>query len=173
MAVSAPPLSAQRAYVGLMMTVISRGLCAASHNDPEVQAEVAGFRPGYHIVMTVFPDGPRFALTVTDDGRLMRSDVADRDADLVIRFKHLTHAFLVFTFQEGTARAFANDRMVADGDISDSIRLVRCLNRMEALILPAVVARRAVKEYRPIPLATKLRTAGGIYARVAASFIGR
>ncbi len=167
------PLAAQRAYVALMMTVISRGLCAASVSDEEVRNEVARFRPGYTIVMTVFPDGPRFGLEVTDDGTFKRSSVSDTDADLVIRFKHLTHAFLVFTFQEGTARAFANDRMVADGDISDSIRLVRCLNRMEALILPGLVAKRAVKEYRPMPALAKLRTAGGIYARVAASFIGR
>lgn len=172
---SATPVSlaAQRAYVSLMMTVISRGLCAASISDDEVRNEVARFRPGYTIVMTVFPDGPRFGLEVTSKGQFKRSTVTDADADLVIRFKHLTHAFLVFTFQEGTARAFANDRMVADGDISDSIRLVRCLNRMEALILPGLVARRAVKEYRPLPTLTKLRTASGIYARVAASFIGR
>jgi hypothetical protein len=173
MTLPAPPLSAQRAYVALMMNVISRGLCAASVQDPEVKAEVARFPVGYRIVMTVFPDGPRFALTVTDEGQFARCDVTDRDADLVIRFKHLTHAYLVFTFQEGTARAFANDRMVADGDLADSIRLVRCLNRMEALILPGMIARRAVKEYRPPGLGEKLRGAGAIYARVAASFIGR
>lgn len=166
-------LKAQRAYVALMMTVISRGLCAASINDDEVRSEVARFAPGYRIVMTVFPDGPRFALSVSDDHRFVRGDFSEAEADLVIRFKHISHAYLVFTFQEGTARAFANDRMVADGDISDSIRLVRCLNRMEALILPGLVARRAVKEYRPLPLTQKLRTAGGIYARVAASFFGR
>jgi len=167
------PLAAQRAYVALMMTVISRGLCAASINDEEVRNEVARFRPGYTIVMTVFPEGPRFGLEVTPEGQFRRSTVTDGDADLVIRFKHLTHAWLVFTFQEGTARAFANDRMVADGDISDSIRLVRCLNRMEALILPSLVAKRAVKEYRPLPWAQKLRAASGIYGRVAASFFTR
>lgn len=42
---------------------------------------------------------------------------------------------------------FANDRMIADGDISNAIRLVRCLNKMEALILPKMVAQLAVKEY--------------------------
>lgn len=38
---------------------------------------------------------------------------------------------LVF-FQESTAQAFANDRMIADGDVSAAIRLVRCLNKMES-----------------------------------------
>ena len=31
--------------------------------------------------------------------------------------------FLVFSFQESTAQAFANDRMIADGDVSSAIRL--------------------------------------------------
>jgi|TARA_R110000851_G_scaffold188856_1_gene338882 hypothetical protein len=122
--------AAQRACVALMMTVISRGLCAASINDDDVGREVARFRPGYTLVMTVSPDGPRFGLEVTPDGHFTRSTVPDEAADLVIRFKHLTHAFRVFTFQVGTARALATDRMVADGDLSGAIRVVRCLNRI-------------------------------------------
>ena len=91
--------------------------------------------------------------------------------DLTIRFKHMTHAFLVFSFQEGTAQAFANDRMVADGNVSHSIRLVRCLNRMETLILPKLVAARAVKRYDDVPLAEKLSKAIRIYGLVAKSLI--
>ncbi len=37
--------------------------------------------------------------------------------------------------------------MIADGDVSAAIRLVRCLNKMESLILPKLVASLAVKEY--------------------------
>jgi hypothetical protein len=37
--------------------------------------------------------------------------------------------------------------MIADGDVSSAIRLVRCLNKMEALILPKLIASLAVKEY--------------------------
>lgn len=37
--------------------------------------------------------------------------------------------------------------MIADGDLSYAIRLVRCLNKMEALILPKLLAELAVKQY--------------------------
>lgn len=37
--------------------------------------------------------------------------------------------------------------MIADGDVSSAIRLVRCLNKMEALILPKLIASLAVKRY--------------------------
>lgn len=86
----------------------------------------------------------------------------------------MSHAFLVFSFQEGTARAFANDRMVADGDVSYAIRMVRCLNKMEALILPKVVAKLAVKEYpEQLSFTQKLNLASRIYLKVAQTYIKR
>ncbi|MCD6061495.1 MAG: hypothetical protein K0S16_1806, partial [Moraxellaceae bacterium] len=91
--------------------------------------------------------------------------------DLCARFKHLSHAFLVLSFQEGTARAFANDRIYVDGDVSHAIRLVRCLTRMEVLILPKLVAERAVKRYPDISVAEKLGLATRIYGRVATNFL--
>ena len=47
--------------------------------------------------------------------------------------------------------------MVADGDVSYAIRLVRCLNKMESLILPKLVAEFAVKQY-PAKLGLKRKT---------------
>jgi hypothetical protein len=96
----------------------------------------------------------------------------DHKPDLSIIFKHVHHAFLVFSFQESTAQAFANDRMIADGDVSYAIRLVRCLNKMEALILPKLVAELAVKEYpSELTLKEKLAGAANIYLKVAQSYL--
>ncbi|MBT9560037.1 MAG: hypothetical protein IV100_28665 [Myxococcales bacterium] len=73
----------------------------------------------------------------------------------------------MFSFQESTTRAFANDRRYVDGDISQSVRLVRVLNRMEALILPRTIAAQAVKRSPEIPTPAKVRAGAGIYARLA------
>lgn len=173
MAGSSPSLAMQKSYVAMMMGVIARGLVAASRSDEEVRAEFAAFAPGYRFGMTVHPSGPSFLLRVREGGELVREGDSQARTDLLIRFKHITHAWLVFSFQEGTARAFANDRMVADGDVSDAIRLVRCLNRMEKLILPRLVASRAVKDYGQVPLGGKLIAAGRIYGRLATGFITR
>lgn len=68
----------------------------------------------------------------------------------------------------------ANDRMIADGDISYAIRLVRCLNKMEALILPKMVAQLAVKEYpNNLGLKDKIMEASSIYLKVAQSYLKR
>lgn len=162
---------AQKAYVSTMMKIVGGGLAAASRVDADVQRNLAAFPAGYQICMTVFPSGPSFFLRMQENGIASVIDAPAGKPDLTIRFKHMTHAFLVFSFQEGTAQAFANDRMVADGNVSHSIRLVRCLNRMETLILPKLVATRAVKRYDDVPLSEKLSKAIRIYGLVAKSLV--
>lgn len=164
----------QLAYVKLMMDVIGRGLVMASQVDEEVKQEVAKFPDHFTLSMKVFPHGPAFIARVTESKQLELVPDLDIKPDLTITFKHLNHAFLVFSFKESTAQAFANDRMIADGDISYAIRLVRCLNKMEALILPKLVAELAVKEYPSnLSLKEKLTGAAGIYLKVAQSYFKR
>ncbi|TXJ06640.1 MAG: hypothetical protein E6Q25_08980 [Acinetobacter sp.] len=164
----------QQAYVALMMDVIGRGLVMASQVDDEIKQEVAGFPAGLVFSMKVFPNGSRFVAKVQDDHSLKLLKDFNGKPDLTVTFKHLSHAFLVFSFQEGTARAFANDRMVVNGDVSYAIRLVRCLNKMEALILPKLVANLAVKAYpQDLSFKDKLTTATNIYLKVAQSYLKR
>ncbi len=68
--------------------------------------------------------------------------------------------------------AFANDRMLVDGDISYAVRMTRVLNRLESFILPKMVAERAVKEYpSDLHLPEKLISAARIYLKVATNFV--
>ena len=164
----------QLKYVQLMMDVIGRGLVMASLVDDEIKQEVSKFPANFILSMKVFPNGPAFIAQVTEDHKLKLLSSTEKKPDLTITFKHLSHAYLVFSFQESTAQAFANDRMVADGDLSYAIRLVRCLNKMESLILPKLVAELAVKEYPSnLTLKEKLAGAANIYLKVAQSYFKR
>ena len=164
----------QLAYVKLMMDVIGRGLVMASQVDEEVKQEVAKFPVGFVLSMNVFPRGPAFIAKVTADHQLKLLHSVEQKPDLTITFKHLSHAFLVFSFQESTAQAFAHDRMIADGDVGYAIRLVRCLNKMEALILPKLLAELAVKQYpHELGLKEKLTGAAHIYLKLAQSYFKR
>lgn len=165
-------LTLQRAYVTLMMDVIGRGLVSTSFIDEEVHREISGFPTDFYIQMLVLPTGPSFTAKVIKGGYLELVKDFDGKANLTVKFKHLSHAFLVFSFQEGTARAFANDRMVADGEVSHAIRLVRCLDKMEALILPKIVAQLAVKRYpTDLGLDEKMLKAARIYSLIAKNFL--
>jgi hypothetical protein len=164
--------TAQKAYVALMMDTIARALISASQIDGELKDEVAGFPANFVLQMMVMPNGSSFTLQVQADKSLKRLDNFKGKPDLSVKFKHLTHAFLVFSFQESTSRAFANDRMIADGEVSYAIRLVRCLNKLEALILPKMVAELAVKRYpTSLTLNEKMAKAAQIYAQVVSSYV--
>ena len=164
----------EQAYVKLMMDVIGRGLVMASQVDQEIKQEVQKFPVHFVLSMKVFPNGPAFVAQVTENYQLKLLDNYSQKPDLTITFKHLHHAFLVFSFQESTSQAFANDRMIADGDVSYAIRLVRCLNKMESLILPKMVAQLAVKQYpEQLSLKEKMLEAGNIYLKVAQSYLKR
>lgn len=171
--------NAERVYVQIMIDVIARGLVSASHNDPEVKKEIAGFKVGQTLQMIVLPNVAQFTLQVTEEHTFKilpqksssRANSATEKADLIVKFKHVSLAFLVFSFQESTAKAFARDRLVADGDVSDAIRFVRCLNRLEVIILPKIMAKLAVKNYpHDISLTEKISTAAKVYAGVAKTF---
>lgn len=162
----------KRRYVALMMDVIGRSLEAASQVDKVIRNEVAHLPDRLMFEMRVLPTGPALVMVKTEDGHLRYlGGRAPRKADVAVKFKHLQHAFLVFSFQESTARSFANDRVLLDGEIAYAMKLVRCLNRMESLILPKVIAERALKRYPELPLLQKLLGGGRVYSQVAKNLI--
>lgn len=166
------PGSLKRPYVALMMDVIGRGLEAASQVDDRIQREVSRFPEEFIFEMRALPDGPSFAMSkVGRSGLRYLGSESTREPDVSLKFKHIEHAFLVMSFQEGTARAFANDRLLLDGDTAYAIRLVRCLNRMESLILPKFVAVKALKRYPDLSVLEKMMGGGRIYSRLAKNLV--
>ncbi|MDY6814943.1 MAG: hypothetical protein SV598_03550 [Pseudomonadota bacterium] len=164
---------ARRLYVDIMFQVMGRALQAVSEVDETVQDEARVLPEGLLFEMMVMPEGPRLIVEHTGDGHFhYHGQSAPRPVDLSIQFKHIAHAFLVLSFQEKTAEAFANDRMLLDGDVSYAVRMTRVLNRLEAFILPKLVAERAVKEYPDnLHLPEKLISAARIYLKVATNFV--
>lgn len=166
---------AQQRYVRTLMGIIARCLVAASQVDPTLQRELAGFKPGLIISMNVLgmPAGqsPGFAVQVTADHQLTLLDQLTRKADLTVSFKHISLAWLVFTFQESTTQAFVNDRLIADGDVSLALRLMRCLDRLQSVILPKAIAQRVIKRYpADLKLSEKLPQALKIYRAAGMSW---
>jgi hypothetical protein len=169
----AVPREMEPRYVKLMLDVMGRAFEAASQIDPVFQKETRNFRVGYLFEMSVLPHGPAMVLEKQADGSMRYlGDKGPYKSELNIRFKHIAHAFLVLSFQESTSRAFANDRMLLDGEVADAMRMVRCLNRLEAFILPKFVAEKALKRYPDsLDIQEKLTQATRIYSRVATNFV--
>ena len=154
----------QTLYVNIMIWLIGRLLEAASRVDHVIQRELKGLPDDFAYTMGVIPNGPEFTVRKLDDGTLYCQRRKDAfSADLAVSFKHVRHAFLILSFQESTARSFANDRMLLNGEINLAMIMVRCLDRMESLVLPKFIARRAVKRYPSISLKEKMWLAIRIY----------
>ena len=169
---SLDPGPLKRPYVALLMEVIGRGLEAASEVDAGIQHEVRNLPDGFTFDMRAVPDGPSFAMEKCGaSGLRYLGSSAPHPPDVSLKFKHVEHAFLVMSFQEGTAQAFANDRLLLDGEIAYAMKLVRCLNRMESLILPKFIAVRALKRYPKLPVLEKLVGGGKIYLRLAKNLV--
>lgn len=168
-----PPRELEAPYVKLMLDVMGRAFEAATQIDEPIRKHIAPFPPGYLFEMGCLPDGPAMVLEKQADGSMSYlGSTRPRKTNLSIRFKHVSLAFLVLSFQESTARAFANDRAVLDGEVADAMKIVRCLNRLEAFILPKVVAERAVKRYPDnLALQEKVLNGARIYAQTAVNFI--
>jgi hypothetical protein len=155
---------AQRSYVVAMFRVMGGLLQAASEADPVVAREVEGFPEGLRIGMSVLGDSA--GLRLRKQGARLVRDRPGTPCDLEVVFKHITHAFGVLSFQESTAIAFANARMIQRGDTALAMRLTRCLDRVQAVTLPRAIAARALKRVPELPAREKLRVALATYAHL-------
>ncbi|MGP4845926.1 hypothetical protein ACTXGQ_17465 [Marinobacter sp. 1Y8] len=165
-------LQARRLYVELMFQVMGRAMQGLSEVDASAREEAQTLPVGFLFEMKVMPAGSNLIVEHLGEGYLKyHGAAAPRPIDLSIQFKHIAHAYMVVSFQEKTAVAFANDRMLVDGDVSYAIRMTRILNRLEVFILPKLVASRAVKEYPAnLGLSEKVVSAARIYLKVANLF---
>jgi hypothetical protein len=166
----ASPYAAQRAYVALMFETIGRLLEAASQSDVEIERELDGFREGFSIGFSVLGDPGLKMRVAVRSGRFVRLP-SSIHPELEIVFKHVNHAFLVLSFQESTARAYASERMLTNGDPAHALRFVRCLNRMQAVALPRFVADRALKGFPDITSPEKRKLVVDLYARLIRGFV--
>ena len=136
-------------YVKLLLWFVGRALQGASRFDAEIQSEIASFdRKGLVFILKVYPAGPAMCIK-EDNGRFkfIGSSYNEDEADVVIMLKSIDAAFLLLTFQEGTAVSSCRNRLVARGDLDLVLSLVRCLNIVEVYLLPKIIAKLALKQY--------------------------
>ena len=137
--------------VKTVLFVLGRSFQAASKLDPDIKREIASWEEGFVFMMVVFPNGPRMSVEKRK-GRLIRRGSRPQTADLIVTFKSLDSAFLVFTAQCGTCRAFAENRFIVNGDTAKAMSLVRCLNILERYLFPLAVNRLILKRPPAMPV---------------------
>lgn len=133
-------------YVSFMMRLVAELMSACSKVDPVIKADVAKLPDGFLFKMQTNPGKP--CMLLQKRGGVLQVVQTDRlKPDLLIHYKHISHAFLAFAFQENTAVSLAHDRLLIDGDPKAAMQIVRSLNRVLCVMLPKVLASRSVKTY--------------------------
>lgn len=161
----------KRLYVRFMLAFIGHGLAKACRTDKLIQQEIESLPDGFTFSMSVMPHGPCLYMKKSDGRIKPGRKNSETKPDVDIQFKHLAHAFNTLSFQEGTTEAFARERMVVDGDLSASMKLVRCFERLEVITLPRFIGRKIMRHYPKISLTEKLMGAVQIYLGVFSGFV--
>ena len=136
--------------VKTVLFILGRSFHSASKLDPDIKNEIADWEEGFRFRMDVYPQGPGMSVEKWK-GILKFRGFRPGSGDLIITFKSLESAFLLFTAQCGTCQGFAESRLIVNGDISRAMSLTRCLNVLQGYLFPSVISRLILKRLPPMP----------------------
>ncbi|MFM4963115.1 hypothetical protein ACEUBT_05080 [Aeromonas bivalvium] len=142
----------RRLWIGSLLWIIGRTLCRAARVDEAVRRELAPLPDGLTIRLAV--NGLAGGLTLHKTAGRWRTGAAPEphpgDAashSLRVRFKHPAVAFRALSFRLGINQAFCENRLLVEGDLDAAMHLVRALEQLQSLILPAFIARPLLRHY--------------------------
>lgn len=149
----------QGLYLKIVFWVLGRTLPAACTLDETLQAEWAAFPENFSFRLAVLPQGP--SLTINRSGTVRTSSnvsISEKtNPDVSIELKNPWGAMRVFRFKEHSSLAAARNRIIVRGPLPETCRILRILNRLEILLLPKNIAKRAVKGMEDISQKGKKR----------------
>lgn len=139
----------KKIYIAVMLFVVGRAIQAAARVDRDIRAECENLPEDFVLCLGVMPGGPNMLIGKNEKGRMKYRGWKKEGnrVTLDMKIKNMEAAFLVFTFQESTAVAFAHDRFIVNGDLISALAIVRVLDLVEVYLLPKVIAKLAVKRY--------------------------
>jgi hypothetical protein len=134
----------KKIVVQIVMFVLGKAIQSASRWDSIVRHEVARWPDDFTFALDVLPWGPRMSMK-KQGGRLKYLGAGPKDVDLLISFKNIECAFLVFSGLMGTEQGAAERRTIVKGDLTVALSLIRIINLVEVYLYPRIISRRLVK----------------------------
>lgn len=127
----------------VIMFFLYRGMKVLYKYDNRVHNEIAGWPIGETIVLAASGDGPKLCMRRVSWGIVRSGNI--EDPDILISFKSIDGAFLVFSGQIGTAQAYSQHRFLVKGEIAEVMSIVRCIDLTEAYLFPKVMTKRILR----------------------------
>jgi hypothetical protein len=139
----------KKIYVAVMLWIVGRAIQAAYRVDKEVKEEFDRLSDDFLMHLHVLPSGPGMIVGKDKKGsvKYMGWNAAGKKITLDMKVKNIEAAILMFTFQESTCVASANNRLAVSGAVPDTLAFIRILNIVETYLLPKIITSLAVKRY--------------------------
>lgn len=139
----------KKIYVAVMLWIVGRAIQAAYRVDKEVKEEFDRLSDDFMMHLHVLPSGPGMIVGKDKKGsvKYMGWNPAGKKITLDMKVKNIEAAILMFTFQESTCVASANNRLAVSGAVPDTLAFIRILNIVETYLLPKLITSLAVKRY--------------------------
>jgi hypothetical protein len=139
----------KKMYVAVMLWIVGRAIQAAYRVDKEVKEEFDRLSDDFMMYLHVLPAGPGMIVGKDKKGsvKYMGWNPAGKKITLDMKVKNIEAAILMFTFQESTCVASANNRLAVSGAVPDTLAFIRILNIVETYLLPEIITSLAVKRY--------------------------
>jgi len=132
-------------YCAVIMEVLGWFIPHIACRKKSVRDEVAALPEEFSFRFGVWPDGPSVAFRRQGD-RLKRIS-GKVPVKMNVNLKSIEAAWLLFSFQESTCQSEANGRLIVEGELPHTCTFIRIMDKVEILLLPPFIARRAVKKW--------------------------
>ncbi|MBB6479315.1 aldehyde ferredoxin oxidoreductase C-terminal domain-containing protein [Spirochaeta isovalerica] len=136
-------------YCGTVMAVLGWFIPAVACRKASVRDEVKALPEDFKLRFAIWPSGPSLSLKREGD-RLKKVSLREEQADMTVYLKSLEAAWLLLTFQESTCDSEARGRLMVKGDLPHTCTFIRLMDKVEILLLPRFLAKRAVKKWEPV-----------------------
>jgi hypothetical protein len=163
----------KKLYVAIMLWIVGKAIQAAARVDKVVRREFDAQPDNFCFTLRLLPErshpasilakiipeaiqnmgllpiGTQMIMGKDKKGRIkyLGSNPRGKKINLAMNLRTIEGAIKVFTFQESTATAFAHERFVVEGDLSQALAVVRVLDIVEVYLLPKIITKLAVKRY--------------------------
>jgi len=129
----------KRAYVGIFLWFTGRAIQATARVDQEVKKEFDNLPDDFTFSLGCLPDGPCMVIG-KEKGKVkyLGSNPGKRHVHVRLAIKSVDAAFLILSFQEGTAVATTRNRLITDGEVPYALAVIRILDIVEVYLLPKI-----------------------------------
>jgi hypothetical protein len=129
---------------------------------PEFRKEIESWEEGRRFALRVLPKGP--AITLEKSGDMIRYlGKGLKSPHITLSFKNYDSALPVLMGIAGSHQAFAENRILVEGDLAKTMEINRVVNIVNAYLLPGIATKKVLKRAPKMTLRDYINK-GKVYA---------